>query len=273
MAPRRQSVFRPCIDLHHGSVKQIVGGSLRDAKDGQGDDTEALRTNFVAEHPPSYYAKLYAQHDLRGGHVIKLGPGNDDAATEALQAWPNRLHVGGGITSENAMTWIERGAEKVVVTSYLFPACQFSLERLLDLEARVGRERLVVDISCRRRGDEWVVAMNRWQDLTDMVLSKESLDLVSAHCSELLIHAADVEGLCRGIDQDLVQRLGEWTTIPTTYAGGARHLEDMKLVDTLSQGRVDLTFGSALDIFGGTGVTLAELVAWNESAHALRLRV
>ncbi|SHO75764.1 Enzyme that catalyzes the fourth step in the histidine pathway [Malassezia sympodialis ATCC 42132] len=263
---RRRSVFRPCIDLHHGTVKQIVGGSLRDDKDGLGDDTDALQTNFVATHPPAHYAALYAQHGLRGGHVIKLGPGNDEAATEALRAWPRGLQVGGGITIDNAAQWLERGADKVIVTSYLFPACRFSMERLVELERLVGRERLVVDISCRRRGDEWVVAMNRWQDLTDMVLSPATLEQVSAHCSELLIHAADVEGLCRGVDQDLVQRLGEWVSIPTTYAGGARHLDDMQLVDKLSNGRVDLTFGSALDIFGGTGVTLEALVQWNRAA-------
>lgn len=144
---------------------------MRSAKDGSGDDIDALQTNFVATHPPAYYATLYAQHDLRGGHVIKLGPGNDEAAAEALQAWPQGLQVGGGITLENAAQWLERGADKVIVTSYLFPQCRFSMERLLALERLVGRERLVVDISCRRRGDDWVVAINRWQDLTDMVLS------------------------------------------------------------------------------------------------------
>lgn len=236
--PCRRSLFRPCIDLHNGTVKQIVGGSLRDAKDGSGDDQNALTTNFVATHPPAYYAELYAKHDLRGGHVIKLGPGNDEAATAALRAWPHHMHVGGGIQVDNAREWIERGAEKVIVTSYLFPQCQFSLERLQALEACVGRDRLVVDISCRRRGDAWVVAMNRWQDLTDMTVSKGTILtahiriyrpcfftlLVRSHpnTSELLIHAADVEGLCRGIDHELVERLGEWCTIPTTYAGGAR---------------------------------------------------
>lgn len=177
-----RSVFRPCIDLHGGEVKQIVGGTLRNATKGSGDDEAALKTNFVAKHPPAYYADLYRTHQLQGGHVIKLGPGNDAAAEEALRAWPNGLHLGGGITLDNAATWIEKGAEKVIVTSYLFPDCRFALDRLEALERAVGKERLVVDISCRRRGDEWVVAMNRWQDLTDMVLSQASLDLVSAHC-------------------------------------------------------------------------------------------
>ncbi|WFD33333.1 1-(5-phosphoribosyl)-5[(5-phosphoribosylamino)methylideneamino]imidazole-4-carboxamidisomerase [Malassezia cuniculi] len=247
------SAFRPCIDLHGGVVKQIVGGTLRAENSGAEDGS--LRTNFVSQRPPAFYAQLYKDHNLRGGHVIKLGPGNDDAAREALATWPDRLHVGGGITAENAAEWVAAGAEKVIVTSYLFPSCRFSLERLLALERAVGKERLVVDISCRRRDDTWVVAMNRWQDLTDMQVTKESLDLVSAHCSELLIHAADVEGLCQGIDEDLVRALGEWATIPVTYAGGARH--------RVSNGRVDVTFGSALDIFGGTGVTLDELVEWN----------
>lgn len=202
-----RSEFRPCIDLHGGVVKQIVGGTLR-------TEESALRTNFVSQRPPAYYAQLYKDHGLRGGHVIKLGPGNDDAAAEAVGAWPDGMHVGGGINEDNAAAWIARGAEKVIVTSYLFPDCRFSLERLRALEAAVGKERLVVDISCRRTGDSWTVAMNRWQDLTDMQVTKgaslltESLDLVSAHCSELLIHAADVEGLCKGIDEDLAR--GVW---------------------------------------------------------------
>ncbi|WFD29131.1 nuclear pore complex subunit [Malassezia sp. CBS 17886] len=237
-APRR-SLFRPCIDLHAGKVKQIVGGTLRTAHGGVGDDQHVLRTNFVAEKPPAYYAELYRSHGLRGGHIIKLGPGNDAAAEAAVAAWPDGMHVGGGINAANARGWIDRGAEKVVVTSYLFPDCKFSMERLLEMERVVGRDRLVVDISCRRHGDEWIVAMNRWQDLTDMFLTQATLNTVSAHCSELLVHAADVEGLCQGIDEDLVT-----------------HLADLVLVDRLSRGKVDVTFGSALDIFGGSGVTL-----------------
>lgn len=171
----QRSRFRPCIDLHDGEVKQIVGGTLQ-------ADASVLRTNFVAKQPPKHFAALYREHDLRGGHVIKLGPNNDAAAKEALAAWPANLHIGGGINATNAREWIACGAEKVIVTSYLFPDCRFAKERLLELEAAVGRERLVVDISCRRSGDDWVVAMNRWQDLTDMVLSKASLDEVSGHC-------------------------------------------------------------------------------------------
>ncbi|GAA5969796.1 hypothetical protein JCM21900_003211 [Sporobolomyces salmonicolor] len=251
------SLFRPCIDLHHGQVKQIVGGTL---------DTSALKTNFVSANPSDFYAELYRKHDLRGGHVIKLGPGNDEAAKAALQAWPDRLHVGGGITEDNAQQWIDAGAEKVIVTSYLFPQAKFDLARLQRLAEKVGKERLVVDVSCRRRNDRWVVAMNRWQDLTDMEVNEDSLSLLSEYCSEFLIHAADVEGLCQGIDEQLVAKLGQWVKIPTTYAGGAKSVTDLALVDKLSNGKVDLTYGSALDIFGGSQVAFDELVVYNKRA-------
>lgn len=257
---KRKSLFRPCIDLHEGVVKQIVGGTLSDS-----DST--LKTNFVATHSPAYFAELYRKHNLTGGHVIKLGPRNDEAATSAIQAWPKGLHVGGGINGDNAQEWLDRGAEKVIVTSWLFPSCRFSLNRLKELSNKVGKENLVVDVSCRKKGEKWIVAMNRWQDMTDMEVNKQSLDLLSEYCGEFLIHAADVEGLCQGIDEELVRKLGEWVDVSTTYAGGARGKEDLELVDRLSGGKVDLTFGSALDIFGGKGVTLEELVQWNEAAQ------
>ncbi|GAA6007169.1 hypothetical protein JCM11491_003029 [Sporobolomyces phaffii] len=254
-----RSVFRPCIDLHNGQVKQIVGGTL---------DTHDLKTNFVSANPADYYAKLYKDHKLTGGHVIKLGPGNDDAAKSALKEWQNGLHVGGGITEDNAQEWIDAGAEKVIVTSYLFPRAKFDLERLRRLAERVGKDRLVVDVSCRRRADKWVVAMNRWQDLTDMEVNQASLDLLSEYCSEFLIHAADVEGLCQGIDEELVEKLGEWVRIPTTYAGGAKSVDDLATVDKLSKGKVDLTYGSALDIFGGSQVKFDDLVDYNKKVLA-----
>ncbi|KAL5507867.1 HIS6 [Sanghuangporus vaninii] len=250
---RRHSVFRPCIDLHDGRVKQIVGSTLS-------DDSSALRTNFVASETPAHFARLYKKHKLTGGHVIKLGPGNDAAAREALEAWPANLQIGGGITDQNASEWIGYGASKVIVTSFLFPSAQFSLERLKSIYQIIGKEKLVIDISCRRRGNKWLVAMNKWQDTTDMEVCKDTLDLLAEYCSEFLIHAADVEGLCKGIDEELVSRLGEWATIPVTYAGGAKDTSDLALVDRLSNGHVDLTYGSALDIFGGTLVQFDELV-------------
>ncbi|KAF9485358.1 Phosphoribosylformimino-5-aminoimidazole carboxamide ribotide isomerase [Pholiota conissans] len=253
MSSSRRSLFRPCIDLHNGQVKQIVGGTLSDKAPG------TLRTNFVARQSAAEFAQIYKKHDLEGGHVIKLGPGNDEAALQALAAWPDKLQVGGGINDKNAQYWIDSGASKVIVTSYLFPDAKFSLERLKAISDTVGKERLVVDVSCRRREDKWLVAMNKWQDITDM----ESLDILSEYCSEFLVHAADVEGLCKGIDEELVKKLGEWVTVPTTYAGGAKEISDLDLVTRLSEGRVDLTYGSALDMFGGTQVKFDDLVKDN----------
>ncbi|KAG2226277.1 hypothetical protein INT45_005949 [Circinella minor] len=245
--------FNGCIDLHNGKVKQIVGGSLSD------DSPSELKTNFVSKETPKYYAELYQKFGVTRCHVIKLGPNNDGAAKEALSAWPQGLQVGGGITSDNAQEWIEYGASKVIVTSYLFPDAKFSKERLVNLCHQVGKDKLVVDVSCRRRDKKWVVAMNKWQTMTDMEVNKvlyfrltdrivfigiiETLDMLSEYCSEFLIHAADVEGLCKGIDEELVRKLGEWVTIPTTYAGGGQSIEDLALVDSLSKGKVDLTFG------------------------------
>ncbi len=248
------TLFRPCIDLHQGQVKQIVGGSLND----QGADT-----NFVSTHNSAYYAELYRHHNLRGGHVIALGPGNQQAALQALQAWPQGLQFGGGVNLANAASYLEAGASHVIVTSTLFEDGQFSWQRLEQLKAEVGADKLILDLSCRRSESGWNIATNRWQTVTDTPVNADTLNELSQHCAEFLIHAADVEGLQGGIDKELVTLLGAHCTIPVTYAGGARSLEDLKLVDRLSNGKVDLTIGSALDIFGGAGVTLDECIAWN----------
>lgn len=246
--------FRPCIDLHQGQVKQIVGGSLND----QGADT-----NFVSQHDAAYYADLYRQHNLTGGHVIALGPGNKEQAMLALQQWPEGLQFGGGINTGNAEEFLAAGASHLIVTSFLFEDGQFSWSRLEAIKAITGAERLILDLSCRRTATGWNIATDRWQTVTDTQVNAETLAELGQHCAEFLIHAADVEGLQAGIDEDLVRLLGEACTIPVTYAGGARSLEDLKLVNQLSGGKVDLTIGSALDIFGGKGVTLEECIAWN----------
>ncbi|KZT24503.1 Phosphoribosylformimino-5-aminoimidazole carboxamide ribotide isomerase [Neolentinus lepideus HHB14362 ss-1] len=272
----RRSLFRPCIDLHGGQVKQIVGGTLSDV------NPEALKTNFVASKSSAEFAQLYKVHGLTGGHVIKLGAGNDGAAREALAAWPGGLQIGGGVDNKNAKEWIDAGASKVIITSFLFPGGKFNMDRLKAIETAVGKDRVVVDVSCRRREGKWLVAMNKWQDITDMEVCQESLNMLSEHCrcdehriahdpypyvySEFLIHAADVEGLCKGIDEELVEKLGQWVQIPTTYAGGAKDIADLDLVDKLSNGKVDLTYGSSLDIFGGELVKFDELVERNKKA-------
>jgi phosphoribosylformimino-5-aminoimidazole carboxamide ribotide isomerase len=246
--------FRPCIDLHQGQVKQIVGGSLND----QGADT-----NFVSQYDAAYYANLYRQHDLQGGHVIALGPGNKEQALKALAAWPNALQFGGGVNHTNAAEFLEAGASHVIVTSYLFENGQFSWQRLEALKAITGKERLVLDLSCRRTESGWNIATDRWQTVTQTAVDSKMLSELANHCDEFLIHAADVEGLQAGIDEELVTLLGRNASIPVTYAGGACSLEDLQRVDELSKGKVDLTIGSALDIFGGKGITLDECLAWN----------
>ena len=252
------SRFRPCIDLHDGRVKQIVGGTLT-------DDGGALRTNFVSDQPAGHYAALYRKDGLTGGHVIMLGPGNEEAARSALAAWPGGLQIGGGIRADNAAAWLDAGASHVIVTSWLFAADgAFLTDRLAALREAVGRERLVIDLSCRREpAGGWTVFMNRWQTRTALAVTHRTLTDLAGHCAEFLVHAADVEGRCAGMDEDLLAFLGEWQGCPVTYAGGARSMADIEKAHALSRGRVDITVGSALDIFGGSGVTYAECVAWN----------
>ena len=250
--------FRPCIDLHQGKVKQIVGRTLND---------EGAVENFVSEKSSSWYAEKFASDDLRGGHVIQLGPGNDMAAREALGTWPGGLQIGGGITLENAAQWLEAGASHVIVTSWLFDAEGNVLkDRLAALVEEVGAEKLVIDLSCRQVGEGWKVAMNRWQTITGMVIDLGTIKELSESCDEFLIHAADVEGQCGGVDVPLVNLLGEWEGCPITYAGGVRGLDDLRLINEASGGRLDATVGSALDLFGGSGVSYSELLLWNQGS-------
>lgn len=250
------TLFRPCIDLHAGQVKQIVGGTLTDGE-------EAPVTNFVSERGAEHYARLYRDDGLEGGHVVMLGPGNESAAQAALAAWPGGLQIGGGVSPDDAALWLERGASKIIVTSWLFEGEQLSQARLDALAEVVAPEQLVIDLSCRRRGASWFVATQRWQIVTDTEVAPHTLERLARYCSEFLVHAADVEGLCRGIDEELVSLLGRSCPLPCTYAGGGRALADLDRVAELSQGRVDLTFGSALDLFGGDGVRYADCVAYN----------
>jgi phosphoribosylformimino-5-aminoimidazole carboxamide ribotide isomerase len=252
-------MFRPCIDLHEGKVKQIVGGTL-------GGEPRRLETNFVAAHPAAWYAKRYQQDELKGGHVIMLGPGNEDEARAALAAYPGGLQIGGGINLDNARAWLDAGASHVIVTSWVFREGRVDWTRLSELAKATGKGKLVLDLSCRRRGEDYFVVTDRWQTFTELSLGPETLQSLARFCTEFLIHAADVEGLCRGIDRELVEQLGRWTPMGTTYAGGANSLADLEEVTRLGQGRIDLTIGSALDMFGGSGVRYADAVAFNRRA-------
>jgi phosphoribosylformimino-5-aminoimidazole carboxamide ribotide isomerase len=255
-------MFRPCIDLHEGRVKQIVGGTLE--SQGRG-----LETNFVSDHGAAWYAELYRRDGLTGGHIIMLGAGNDTEARAALAAYPGGMQIGGGVNAANARGWLDAGASHVIVTSWVFREGRVDHERLCELVKSVGRERLVLDLSCRKREGQYFVVTDRWQKFTDVALSAATLELFTGASAEFLIHAVDVEGLCRGIDGELVEQLGRWSPLPATYAGGANSLADLETVTRLGRGKVDLTIGSALDIFGGVGVRYADAVAFNRRAAVM----
>jgi phosphoribosylformimino-5-aminoimidazole carboxamide ribotide isomerase len=246
--------FRPCIDLRNGKVVQIVGGTLTDAP-------EAVITNFETERAPADYARMYQADGLAGGHVIALGPGNHAAALEALRAFPGGMQAGGGITPDNAREYLDAGASHVIVTSYVFRDGRLDADRLRQMIDAVGRERLVLDLSCRKRDDMYWVVTDRWQRFSTLAITPETLAQLADCCAEFLVHGVDVEGLRLGIDAHLVELLGAWSPIPVTYAGGARTLDDLELVKTRGGGRVDLSIGSALDIFGGD-LPYQSVVAW-----------
>lgn len=226
-------------------MKQIVGSTLNDENPG------SVTTNFESEKTPSWFAKLYKADQLTGGHIIKLGPGNDEAALDALNAWPGGLQIGGGITAENAALWLDRGASHVIVTSYVFSDGKMDMARIKRLVAAVGKDKIVLDLSCRKRGNSYFIVTDRWQKFTDVVISERVLNGLVGFCGEFLIHAADVEGKCQGVELDLVKMLGDLAPIPTTYAGGVRSLSDLELLKKAGQNRLDVTIGSSLDIFGG----------------------
>ncbi|KAI8476945.1 MAG: phosphoribosylformimino-5-aminoimidazole carboxamide ribonucleotide isomerase [Monoraphidium minutum] len=271
----RSIQFRPCIDIHKGKVKQIVGSTLVDLPAGDSAAAAApagaeLRTNFESDKPSSWFAEMYRRDGLTGGHVIMLGA--DDAsraaAKGALGAYPGGLQLGGGVTADNAAEWLDAGASHVIVTSYVFREGRLEEERLRDLVARVGRRRLVLDLSCRKKGDgRYYVVTDRWQRFSDLALDAPTVAGLAASCDEFLVHGVDVEGMQLGIDDELVGLLGRWSPIPVTYAGGARTLEDLERVRTAGAGRVDITVGSALDIFGGK-LPYADVVDWHRRQAA-----
>jgi phosphoribosylformimino-5-aminoimidazole carboxamide ribotide isomerase len=236
--------LRPCIDLHNGQVKQIVGSSLADGQEPE--------TNFVSDRSPAWYAELYRGDNLTGGHVIKLGPDNDDAAREALAAWPGGLQIGGGITAENATKWLDAGAAQVIVTSHVFRNKQLDPVRLDRLFQAVGKDRLVLDLSCRKKDGEYHVVTDRWQTFTNTIVNEYSLKTLSAFCCEFLIHGVDVEGKQQGMDEELIQLLADHSPIPCVYAGGVRSFDDLEKLSQAGNGKIDVTVGSALDLFGGT---------------------
>ncbi|MBD3240715.1 MAG: phosphoribosylformimino-5-aminoimidazole carboxamide ribotide isomerase [Chitinivibrionales bacterium] len=247
--------FRPCIDLHRGRVKQIVGATYRDADEG-------LVTNFDTDRPARAFAEMYRSDGLTGGHVIMLGPGNEDAALSALSAFPGGLQVGGGITPENAARFLDAGASHVIVTSYVFREGVIDWKRLEAMVQAVGGAKLVLDLSCKKFDNRYLVVTDRWQRVSNVAIDRELLDGLAESCDELLVHAAHVEGRREGVDTALVELLAASAPLPVTYAGGIRSLEDLDTISEAGDGRIDATVGSALDIFGGS-LPYREVVAWH----------
>ena len=246
--------FRPCIDIHQGIVKQIIGSTLTD------DKTATPVTNFKAEKPAKWYAELYRQDNLTGGHIIQLGQGNKKAAASALKAWPQGMQIGGGINIDNAKQWIDAGASALIVTSWVFHDGQVDKTRLKQLTNLIGKQRIVLDLSCRKQGENYKIVTNRWQTYTNEIITHKLLDKLSPYASEFLIHAVDVEGKCNGIELSLIKLLGNWNSIPVTYAGGIHSISDIELINDIGSGNIDFTVGSALDIFGGSKLTYKKMV-------------
>lgn len=242
--------FRPCIDIHDGKVKQIVGGSM--------DREDRAKENYVAEQDAAYFAEFYKNKKIKGGHVILLN-GREHAmyektkeqAVKALKAYPQGLQVGGGITAENAAEFLDAGASHVIVTSYVFSGGKVNYENLDKLVREVGSGHLVLDLSCRKKDGKYYIVTDRWQNFTDTELDYDLLCSLENKCDEYLIHAVDVEGKASGIEREVASLLGLYENRPVTYAGGVHNYEDLELLKWLGKGHVNVTIGSALDIFGG----------------------
>ena len=244
--------FRPCIDIHNGKVKQIVGGSLR-------DEQNFADENFVSEQDAAFYAEFYKKQNIRGGHVIMLNSADSSyyeqtraQALAALRIYPGGLQVGGGINAENAAGFLEAGASHVIVTSYVFRGGRIHFGNLKRLADKVGRNRIVLDLSCRRKDGNYYIVTDRWQRYTDVILDRTVLDQLASYCDEFLVHAVDVEGKGSGIEEQVAALLGEWGKLPVTYAGGVHSFEDLEKLRRLGRDRINVTIGSALDLFGGS---------------------
>lgn len=251
--------FRPCIDIHNGKVKQIVGGSLRDKGD-------SARTNFSSELGADHYARLYQKDGLKGGHIIMLNHAGSEyyeatrrQALSALAAYPGGMQIGGGITAENAAGYLEAGASHVIVTSYVFKDGAFCRENMEKLVSEVGKEHIVLDLSCRKREGAYYIVTDRWQKFTDVTVTLDIMKELGSYCDEFLVHAVDVEGKARGVETELASLLGEYKGNPVTYAGGVGSMKDIEDLRKYGKDRLDVTVGSALDLFGGN-ISFSELI-------------
>ncbi|MDO4189313.1 MAG: phosphoribosylformimino-5-aminoimidazole carboxamide ribotide isomerase [Lachnospiraceae bacterium] len=250
--------FRPCIDIHNGQVVQIVGSSLKDTGD-------TACENFVSGKDSTYYAEMYKNKGLNGGHIILLNSKDSpyyeatkEQAIKALNSYAGGMQVGGGINADNAKEYINAGASHVIVTSYVFSdgkICYNNLERLVEA---VGKDNICLDVSCRYRGGQYYVVTDRWQVFTDVIFDKYLLEELSGYCDEILVHAVDVEGMRAGINEEIAKVL-KTCPVPVTYAGGISSYEDIEKIRSIGEGKIDFTIGTALDIFGGP-LSLEEVI-------------
>lgn len=239
-------LFRPCIDIHQGKVKQIIGATL-------GQNLAEIKENFVSQKSALTYAELYYQHQLSDGHIIMLDQSKStrQVALETIKQYPNFFHLGGGMNIENALSWLEAGAKKIIFSSYLFDTKTFSLKKLIKLSQRLGKEKIIIDLSTMKAGEHYYAAINGWQTITSFKLSQYNFDLLMPYCDELLIHAIEKEGKSQGMDENLLHHLKENCKLPLVYAGGINSFEEIAKIKKISQGHISYTIGSSLDIFGG----------------------
>lgn len=244
--------FRPCIDIHNGKVKQIVGGSLK-------DEGDLAKENFVSEQDASFYAKLYKEKKIVGGHVILLNSKDSQYYEEtrkqaflALKEYPKGLQIGGGVSPENAEEYLDAGASHVIVTSYVFKDGRISYENLNKIKETVGKENLVLDLSCRKKGEQYFIVTDRWQKFTEVPVTLQTMEELGEYCDEFLVHAVDVEGKANGVEKELARLLSEYTKRTVTYAGGVGSMKDIEDLRFYGKNRLNVTVGSALDLFGGT---------------------
>ncbi len=243
--------FRPCIDIHNGKVKQLVGGSLK-------DKGNMAQENFVSKNNAEYFAGLYRKDGLKGGHIIILNSKDSEyfeksknQAMKALKAYPNGLQIGGGINDENAKEYISAGASHVIVTSFVFKDGVVNYSNLEKLMKAVGKEHIVLDLSCRKKGDDYYIVTDRWQNFTEEKVTVKLLEMLSVYCDEFLVHGVDVEGKGAGMEVELVKILSGYNKTPITYAGGIASMEQIEQFGMISNEKLDFTIGSALDLFGG----------------------
>ncbi len=249
--------FRPCIDVFKGKVVQLIGTSLF------GGEEKTIVKHFESEYSPAYYAELFKQDNLKGGHILSLGSGNNDVVIEALKAFNGGMKYGGSVTPENAHVYLDAGATHVIVNSYVFDNGEINLPNLKSLVKSIGKDKLVLDMSCRKKNGDYYIVTNLWEKFTNVILDQKSLQDISKYCDEIIVHGVDSEGRKQGLESDLVRILAQHTPIKTVYAGGISSIADLTMIKALGNEKIDPCIGTALSIYGGN-LSYYEVLEWNK---------